>query len=76
MSSEPMEDKLTVPEQVYDKPRDVTADASLDETSKIDILTAWKANEEALMRASGEGMAGGESPNLQLVINELAKLQA
>ncbi|MEL7272700.1 MAG: hypothetical protein AAGK33_04620 [Pseudomonadota bacterium] len=67
---------LVVPEDVYDHPEEVSNDASLTKAQKLDVLHVWQSNERALLRASGEGMNGGERPQLQAVVKELDKLSA
>ena len=62
------------PDKFYDCPGDVSADNRWDRQQKQDILLAWKSNEEALLRAANEGLAGGERPHLQAVIVELERL--
>lgn len=70
------EETLLAPEKHYNAPSDVTADDSLSNTQKREILEAWKANENALIRASSEGMDGENRPHLDQVVHEIDKLDA
>lgn len=49
----------------YDSPTELLADTSLTQDKKIELLEAWCADEEALIRASDEGLDGGERPDLR-----------
>lgn len=75
MDNATLKDICLTPEKFYETPKDVTADAKWSAEQKQEILQAWKLNEEALLRASGEGMDGGERPHLQQVGDELEKLE-
>ena len=59
----------------YKTPTEVLTDDSLSKDQKIEILKQWCEDEEALLRASGEGLEGGERPNLQQVRKALETLQ-
>ena len=65
------DDVLMDPEKFYSDPADVSADARWTDLEAQKILAAWKANEEALMRAATEGLTGGEQQQLDDVAKEL-----
>lgn len=54
---------LQDPKSVYDTPEQVLADPRLDREGKRLILETWRQDAEALLRAEGEAMTGGE-PNM------------
>lgn len=70
-----LKDLLLTPEEHYETPASVSSDARWSKDQKIKILRAWKANEEALLRAADEGMDGGERPHLKQVAEELKKME-
>jgi hypothetical protein len=70
-----LKDVLLTPEEHYETPASVSADARWTKDQKIKILRAWKTNEEALLRAADAGMDGGERPHLKLVAEELKKME-
>ena len=74
-ASEDVKNIMLDPAKFYDAPRIVVDDPSLKRSQKIEILTAWKSNEEALLRAAGEGMGGGERPHLQDAVSALKLLE-
>ena len=76
MDEATLKDICLTPEKFYETPKDVAVDDRWSSDQKQEILQAWKLNEEALLRASNEGMDGGERPHLQLVVDELEKLKA
>jgi len=75
MTDANFKDTLLTPEEHYTAPADVAKDDRWSDAQKQEILEAWKTNAEALVRATGEGMDGGERPHLGEVIEELDKLQ-
>jgi hypothetical protein len=62
------------PAEEYRRPEDVTADPGLDRPDKRKILNQWEVDEQALSRASEEGMTGGEPSRLTEVQRERRKL--
>ena len=50
------------PRSAFSHPQDIVAAEGLSEQQKLELLNRWKQNELALIRAAGEGMAGGEEP--------------
>lgn len=75
MDDAALKDICLSPDKHYETPKDVVADDTWTSDQKREILQAWKLNEEALLRASNEGMDGGERPHLQSVVDELEKLK-
>ena len=55
----------------YSSPEDLVDDDTLRRDEKIEMLNQWREDEEALQRATEEGMEGGERPNLKRVQNAL-----
>lgn len=70
-----LRDVLLTPEKHYKTPAGVSSDARWTKDQKLEILRAWKSNEEALLRAADEGLGGGERPHLKQVADELKKLE-
>ena len=50
------------PKSAFSHPQDVMSADGLSERQKLELLNRWRQNELALVRASGEGMTGGEQP--------------
>ena len=50
------------PKSAFSHPQDVVSAGGLSEQQKLELLNRWRQNELALVRASGEGMTGGEQP--------------
>ncbi len=48
------------PTSVYDHPRDVLKDASLEPRQKLAVLTNWEAEATHLQESTAEGFSGGE----------------
>lgn len=69
------EEALLDPEKFYSDPTQVSADVRWSQDQKREILLAWKANEQALIIAAGEGLEGGERPHLKTVLLELEKME-
>lgn len=59
----------------YNSPTDVMIDKSINQDEKIKILESWCEDEEGLIRASAEGMAGGEQPHLKQAKEALETLK-
>lgn len=62
------------PRSVFDTPETVL-DSALSSDEKHAILVRWMEDEKALLRASSEGMVGGETPMVQHVERALEKLE-
>jgi hypothetical protein len=60
------------PARTFKSPTDVVERRDLDPAAKLAILTAWEADERALLRAEDEGMGGGEHAHLHKVQAALA----
>ncbi len=58
----------------YETPKDLLADRSISNKEKIRLLKIWQKDEEALIRASSEGLSGGEDNQLKAVQNALDSL--
>jgi len=67
---------FATPEAIFKEPDDVTKSVRFTTEDKIKILESWRENEEALVRAGGEGLDGGERPHLRAVLKELDRLKA
>lgn len=74
-SSMKFEQAISAPEMAFETPDQVVENEQLSLTEKRKILEAWRDNEVQLLRASGEGMAGGERPNLPLLDKALARIE-
>lgn len=74
MQGAALEQALTTPESVFGSPCDVTADPSLDQQTKIDILAAWMANEKAQNCAPARHRPM-QNAHLRQVVTELKKLR-
>lgn len=59
----------------YESPEDLVADKDLSKTEKVKLLQCWHDDEEALIRASAEGLSGGEPSRLHDVLEVLKKLK-
>lgn len=68
------DDALLDPSKYYGTPKDAARDAQFSVAQRREILQAWQEDEEALIRASDEGLDGGERPHLRQVIEELKTL--
>ena len=68
-------DALTDPRSAYPSP-EYLAKSDLSHAQKIRLLERWKSDEEALLRAAGEGMSGGEQPMIVRVDRALEELRA
>jgi len=66
---------MTTPYSAYSVPADVLADTKISETKKIEILEIWVEDEKALVRASGEGLVGGEPQLLGQAVKALETLK-
>lgn len=58
----------------YDTPNAVVKDKTLSREEKVSFLKKWKADEEALQRATSEGLNGGETSELRDVQKALDSL--
>lgn len=56
--------KTESPARHYDQPAEVVKDRSLTTDEKAKALETWQVDAEALERAEGEGMGGGEPSKL------------
>jgi hypothetical protein len=56
------------------RPEDVAGDPRLNRPQKIEILCRWAYDATELAVAEEEGMGGGESSNLQAVLNALVSI--
>lgn len=74
-TSTKFEQAISAPEMVFDTPDQVVENEQLSPTEKRKVLEAWRDNEVQLLRASGEGMAGGERPHLPLLDKALERLE-
>lgn len=68
------EQAMVAPERTFDTPDQVVENEQLSLHEKKKVLETWRDNEVQLLRASGEGMAGGERPHLPLIEKALARL--
>lgn len=60
----------------YSSPSDLLHDESLSHHKKVEMLSSWRDDKEALMRASEEGMQGDvRSDLLRQIENALSLLQ-
>ncbi len=48
----------------YDSPTDVLRDKNLGHHEKVEMLTSWRDDKEAYLRASEEGMQGDDRSDL------------
>lgn len=74
-SKSKFEQAMVAPERTFETPDQVVENEQLSLPEKRKILEAWRDNEIQLLRASGEGMAGGERPHLPLLEKALARLE-
>ncbi len=58
----------------FTSPEEVLGDETLTCDEKVEMLTQWREDEEALQRATEEGMEGGSRPDLKRVQNALNTL--
>lgn len=58
----------------YDSPKAIETDQDLSTEKKIELLKIWMADEEALLRATSEGLNGGRKPKLKDVQAALSNL--
>lgn len=61
--------------KTYDTPEKLAADSSLSNEEKVRLLQCWHDDEEALIRASAEGLSGGQPSQLQEVLEVLKHLK-
>jgi len=66
---------MIAPERTFETPDQVVENEQLSLHEKRKVLQTWRDNEVQLLRASGEGMAGGERPHLPLIEKALARLE-
>lgn len=59
----------------YGTPAALLANETLDKAEKIRLLEKWRDDEDALIRATAEGLDGGEASNLADVLKALKKLK-
>jgi len=59
----------------YGTPAKLAEDQHLSDAEKVKLLQCWYDDEEALVRASAEGLSGGEPSRLQEVLEVLKKLK-
>lgn len=59
----------------YISPAKLAADKALSKAEKVKLLQCWHDDEEALIRASAEGLSGGEPSRLQEVLEVLKELK-
>ena len=69
------EQAMIAPERTFETPDQVVENEQLSLHEKRKVLQTWRDNEVQLLRASGEGMAGGERPHLPLIEKALARLE-
>jgi hypothetical protein len=55
------------PARIFKAPMNVVQTNGIGPSEKLAILQAWEADEQALLRAEGEGMGGGEHAHLHKV---------
>jgi hypothetical protein len=55
------------PARIFKSPMNVVQTNDIRPSEKLAILEAWEADEQALLRAEGEGMGGGEHAHLHKV---------
>ena len=65
---------LLDPGASFHRPEDVAGDPRLSRRQKIEILCHWAYDATELAVAEEEGMGGGESNNLQAVLNALVSI--
>jgi hypothetical protein len=63
------------PRSVFGTP-DTVLDSALSNDEKHAILMRWLEDEKALLRASSEGMSGGEQPMVQRVEQALETVES
>jgi len=61
--------------KIYGTPEKLAADSSLSNDEKVRLLQCWHDDEEALIRASAEGLSGGQPSQLQEVLEVLKHLK-
>lgn len=60
----------------YTLPADIARDENLSDEEKISLLTQWRDDKKALLRATEEGMHGNDRPDiLKQIKQELSALQ-
>jgi hypothetical protein len=60
----------------YDTPDQLLADPGLSMTEKIELLESWRNDNEAYVRAAGEGMQGpSRSESLRLIEKALISMR-
>jgi hypothetical protein len=65
---------LLDPSSSFRRPEDVVGDSRLRRQQKIEILCRWAYDATELAVAEEEGMGGGESSNLQAVLDALVSI--
>jgi hypothetical protein len=63
------------PSRMFKSPMNVVQTNDIGPSEKLAILQAWEADEQALLRAEGEGMGGGEHAHLHKVQTALNRLR-
>ena len=69
------EQAMVAPDQTFETPDQLVENEQLSLEEKRKILETWRDSELQLLRASGEGMAGGERPHLAQVEKALKRLK-
>ena len=59
----------------YETPALLAADRNLSQDTKLRLLQSWHDDEEALIRASAEGLSGGKPSRLSEVLEVLKELK-
>ena len=57
------------PQSAFSHPQDIVRSKGISKHEKLSLLNRWKQTEEALVRAAGEGMTGGE-PSVLKAVND------
>ncbi len=70
------EDALLNPTGVYDHPRGVVCDSTLDASQKLAILKNWEAEATHLQESEAEGFSGGENSLLADIKQAVIELSA
>ena len=65
---------LKDPTLVYQQPNEVLVDQRLDNSQKIKILKRWEQDQRELDVAQEEGMTGGETSQLGVILQALESL--
>ncbi len=75
-SKSKFEQAMAAPDKIFETPDQVVENEQFSLSEKIRVLEAWRDNEIQLLRASGEGMTGGERPHLPLIEKALDRIGA